>query len=398
MRLFEHEAKALLRGAGLETPRGLLAETPAEAVLAAAELGPRVAVKGQVRSGGRAKAGAVRLAEGSAQVEEAARAVLATRVAGQPVSGLLIEEAVAVESERYLGVVYDDRARGPAAVASLAGGVDVEGAADAAARVPLSTLDPAQDFRIKEAVSALGLSGRELVDLTGVLGRLWRLFTERDLLLAEVNPLARTTDGRWVALDARVEIDDDALYRQAGTVEELGIDPATRSDREASDLELEAARIDRSDHRGVAGRVVQFDGSLALLIGGGGASLTAFDAVRAHGGSPANYCEIGGNPSVRKVAALTSLLLGQPSIDRIAVIMNVVNNTRADLIARGVIRGCLEAGLEPASAIAVFRVPGAWEDECVALLRHYGVTACDRSVSIDEAAGLAVAASSPESA
>ena len=398
MRLFEHEAKALLRGAGLETPRGLLAETPAEAVLAAAELGPRVAVKGQVRSGGRAKAGAVLLAEGSAQVEEAARAVLATRVAGQPVSGLLIEEAVAVESERYLGVVYDDRARGPAAVASLAGGVDVEGAADAAARVPLSTLNPAQDFRIKEAVSALGLSGRELVDLTGILGRLWRLFTERDLLLAEVNPLARTTDGRWVALDARVEIDDDALYRQAGTVEELGIDPATRSDREASDLELEAARIDRSDHRGVAGRVVQFDGSLALLIGGGGASLTAFDAVRAHGGSPANYCEIGGNPSVRKVAALTSLLLGQPGIDRIAVIMNVVNNTRADLIARGVIRGCLEAGLEPASAIAVFRVPGAWEDECVALLRHYGVTACDRSVSIDEAAGLAVAASSRESA
>ncbi len=394
MRLFEHEAKALFRRAGLETPRGLLAETPAEAVLAAAELGPRVAVKGQVRSGGRAKAGAVRLAEGPAEVEAAARAVLDARVAGQPVGGLLIEEAVPVESERYLGIVYDDRSGGPAAVASLAGGIEVESGAAAAARVPLSALDPAQDFRLKEAVATLGLSGRELVDLTGVLGRLWRLFTERDLLLAEINPLARTDDGRWIALDARVEIDDDALYRQARTVAELGIDPATRSDREASDLELEAARIDRSDHRGVAGRVVQFEGSLALLIGGGGASLTAFDAVRAHGGSPANYCEIGGNPSVRKVAALTSLLLGQPGIDRIAVIMNVVNNTRADLIARGVIRGCLDAGLEPSSAIAVFRVPGAWEDECVALLRHYGVSACDRGVSIDEAAGLAVAAAS----
>lgn len=392
MRLFEHEAKALFRRAGLETPRGLLAGTPAEAVLAAAELGPRVAVKGQVRSGGRAKAGAVRLVE-AAEVEEAARAILDTRVADQPVEGLLIEEALSIEAERYLGIVYDDRSRGPAAVASLAGGVDVEDAA-AAARVPLSALAPTQDFRLKEAVASLGLSGRELVELTGILGRLWRLFTEHDLLLAEINPLARTGDGRWVALDARVEIDDDALFRQDETVRDLGINPSTRSDREASELELEAARIDRSDHRGVAGRVVQFDGSLALLIGGGGASLTAFDAVRAHGGSPANYCEIGGNPSVRKVAALTRLLLGQPGIERIAVIMNVVNNTRADLIARGVIRGCLDAGLEPASAIAVFRVPGAWEEECVALLRHYGVTACDRSVSIDEAAGLAVAATS----
>ena len=393
MRLFEHEAKALFRGAGLETPRGRLAATPAEAALAAAELGPRVAVKGQVRSGGRAKAGAVRLAEGPAAVEEAARAVLAARVAGQPVTGLLIEEALTVEAERYLGIVYDDRSRGPAAVASLAGGVDVEAEASAASRVPLSALDPAQDFRLKEAVAALGLSGRELVELTAVLARLWRLFRERDLLLAEVNPLARAADGRWVALDARAELDDDALHRQGETLRELGIDPAARADREVSDLELEAARIDRSDHRGVAGRVVRFDGSLALLIGGGGASLTAFDAVRAHGGRPANYCEIGGNPSVRKVAALTRLLLEQPAVERIAVIMNVVNNTRADLIARGVVKGCLEAGLEPARAIAVFRVPGAWEAECAALLRHYGVEACDRSVSIDEAAARAVAAS-----
>ena len=332
--------------------------------------------------------------KGATEVEEAARAVLETRVAGQAVTVLLIEEALPVEQERYLGIVYDDRSRGPAAVASLAGGVDVEDEAAAAARVPLSALAPAQDFRLKEAVASLGLSGRELVQLTGVLARLWRLFTERDLLLAEINPLARTADGRWVALDARVELDDDALFRQADTVRELGIDPATRSDREASELELEAARIDRSDHRGVAGRVVQFDGSLALLIGGGGASLTAFDAVRAHGGRPANYCEIGGNPSVRKVAALTALLLRQPGIERIAVIMNVVNNTRADLVARGVIRGCLDAGLEPARAIAVFRVPGAWEEECAVLLRHYGVAACDRTVSIDEAAAMAVAASS----
>lgn len=392
MRLFEHEAKALLERTGLEVPRGALADSPLAAARAARGLGARVAVKGQVLSGGRQKAGAVRFAEGAAAIEAAARAVLASRVGGQPVTGLLVEEALEIERELYVGVTYDDQARGPVAVVSLAGGVEVEdGSGAPAARMPLSTLSPTQNFRLKELLAGLGVSGRELVELTIILVRVWRLFADHSLLLAEINPLARIADGRWIALDAHIEFDDDAIDRESALLRELGIDPTTRADHEPSALELEAARIDRSDHRGVAGRVVQFDGSLGLLIGGGGASLTAFDAVRAHGGRPANYCEIGGNPSVRKVAELTRLLLGQPKVDRLAVIMNVVNNTRADLIARGVIRGCLDAGLDPAKAIAVFRVPGAWEDESVALLRHYGVTACDRTVSIDQAAAMAVA-------
>jgi len=140
----------------------------------------------------------------------------------------------------------------------------------------------------------------------------------------------------------------------------------------------------------VAGRVVEFPGRLGLIIGGGGASLTAFDAVRRHGGQPANYCEIGGNPSVRKVCELTKLILGRSGVERIAVIMNVVNNTRVDLVARGVIKGCLESGRDPAQTIAVFRIPGAWEEEGFRLLRHYGVEYLDRSVSIDEAARWAI--------
>jgi succinyl-CoA synthetase beta subunit/citryl-CoA synthetase large subunit len=130
---------------------------------------------------------------------------------------------------------------------------------------------------------------------------------------------------------------------------------------------------------------------LGLLIGGGGASLTAFDAIKRHGGRPANYCEIGGNPSVHKVAELTKLLLSRPGVNRIAVIMNVVSNTRVDLIARGVIKGILEAGRDPARTIAVFRVPGSWEDEGLKILQRYGVAFSDRTVSIDEAARRAVA-------
>ena len=140
----------------------------------------------------------------------------------------------------------------------------------------------------------------------------------------------------------------------------------------------------------MAGRVIEFGGNLGLIIGGGGASLTAFDAVQQHGGQPANYCEIGGNPSVRKVQALTRHILSKPGVDRVSVIMNVVSNTRVDLIARGIIKGVLDAGKTPADTVAVFRVPGAWEEEGFKILKKYGVDYCDRTVSIDEAAGIAV--------
>jgi len=157
-------------------------------------------------------------------------------------------------------------------------------------------------------------------------------------------------------------------------------------------FERKGMEIDNLDHRGVAGRIIEFDGALGLIIGGGGASLTAFDAVRAHGGSPANYCEIGGNPSVLKVKELTKLILSNPKIKKIAVIMNVVSNTRVDMVARGIVKGILEAGKIPSETVAVFRVPGAWETEGFKILSKYGVKFCDRTVSIDEAAKIAVRA------
>ncbi len=147
----------------------------------------------------------------------------------------------------------------------------------------------------------------------------------------------------------------------------------------STEFERRAAEIDSLDHRGVAGRVIEFDGDLGLIIGGGGASLTAFDAIQQHGGRPANYCEIGGNPSVHKVKELTKHILSKPGVEKISVIMNVVSNTRVDLIARGLIKGVLEAGKEPSKTIAVFRVPGAWEQEGFKILDKYGsLTAIER--------------------
>jgi succinyl-CoA synthetase beta subunit len=179
--------------------------------------------------------------------------------------------------------------------------------------------------------------------------------------------------------------------RQKAILEELGIQPGdTRAPREQTPFEIEAARIDAEDPRGVAGPVVEFDGNIGLVIGAGGGSLTTFDAVKKHGGRPANYAALGGNPSVKKAQRLTKLVLSKPGVEKIAVISNVLSNTRADLVARGVIKGVLELGFNPAEKITIFRIPGAWEADGIKILQKYGVEFCDRTVSISEAARRAV--------
>ncbi|MDP3064738.1 MAG: ATP citrate lyase citrate-binding domain-containing protein, partial [Chloroflexota bacterium] len=333
-------------------------------------------------------------AEAAEQVSAAAGAILALELAGRRPAGLLVEAKGEAVQEYYLGVTYDALAKRPVAIFSDRGGVDIEEVAEKepqhVARRHFSALLPLAQFPLREAIAALGVGGDELVTLTDVLHRLAQMFLAHDLTLAEINPLARLADGSYVALDCHLEMEDEAVGRQRDMLDELGIDPASHQARELTPFERRAAEIDRVDHRGVAGRVVEFPGRLGLIIGGGGASLAAFDAVRSHGGQPANYCEIGGNPSVRKVVELTKLILSKPGVERIAVIMNVVNNTRVDLVARGVIKGCLEAGRDPAQTVAVFRIPGAWEDEGFRLLRHYGIEPLGRTVSIDEAARRAV--------
>jgi len=371
-----------------------LAHSAAEAAAAAVAIGLPVAVKAQVLSGGRMKAGAVRFAERREEAHSAAQAILGLEMGGRKPQGLLVEARVAVAREYYLGVTYDALAKRPLAIVSDRGGVDIEEVAarepEHVVRRPFSALLPLSSFVFRETVAALGIAGGELTSLADVFHRLAQLFLAHDLTLAEINPLAALPDGSLIALDCHLEMEDEAVSRQRALLDELGIDPGGRQARQPSPFERRAAQIDQMDHRGVAGRVVEFAGDLGLIIGGGGASLAAFDAVRRHGGRPANYCEIGGNPSVRKVAELTRHILGKPGVERLAVIMNVVNNTRVDLVARGVIKGCLEAGREPAQAVAVFRIPGAWEEEGFRLLRRYGIEPLGREVSIDEAARRAV--------
>ena len=200
------------------------------------------------------------------------------------------------------------------------------------------------------------------------------------MTLAEINPLAQLADGSFVAVDAHMDMENEARPRQRALLKELGVgDEETRQAREATPFELAGEAVDQQDHRGVAGNVTEFDGDLGLVIGAGGGSLTLFDAVRAHGGKPANYCEIGGNPSVAKACGLAKLVLQKPGVDKIAVMMSIVSNTRVDIVARGVIKACLELGLDPAEKISIFRIPGAWEEEGFKILEKYGVRYADRS-------------------
>jgi succinyl-CoA synthetase beta subunit len=188
-----------------------------------------------------------------------------------------------------------------------------------------------------------------------------------------------------------MDMENEARPRQSALLADLGVGgEETRQAREPTAFELAGEEVDAMDHRGVAGNVTEFDGDLGLVIGAGGGSLTLFDAVRAHGGRPANYCEIGGNPSVRKTAGLARLVLEKPGVDKIAVMMSIVSNTRVDIVARGVIKACLELGKDPAETITVFRIPGAWEEEGAKILDKYGIEFKDRSVSMWDAAGEAV--------
>ena len=189
-----------------------------------------------------------------------------------------------------------------------------------------------------------------------------------------------------------MDMEEEARGAHAALLSDLGVaDEDTRQARPPTEFEIAGAQVDAADTRGVAGRVVEFDGDLGLIIGAGGGSLTLFDAVRSAGGRPANYCEIGGNPSVAKAAGLARLVMSKPGVEKIAVMMNVVSNTRVDIMARGVIKGVIEAGYDPAEAITIFRIPGSWEEEGVKILDRYGVEWVDRSVSMHEAAQRAVA-------
>src|SRR5437763_5750065 len=398
MRFFEYESRRIVELSGIPVTEYGFCTTAPEARAAAERIGGPVVIKSQVLTGGRMKAGGVKFADTPEQAEADAAEILELEINGHMPRGVLVDPKAEVEQEYYAGVVWDGAAKCALMLFSDMGGIDIgevtEKHPDHVGRQHLrSRLMEPPDFVAKQAVAGAGVSGRELTRATPILARLARLFRDRDMTLAEINPLARLRDGSFVALDAHLEMEDEAKPRQKPLLEEeLRIAPDdTREPYEPSEFERNVKAIDSADHRGVIqGKDHGFTGNLGLVIGAGGGSLTLTDAVRSQGGKPANYAELGGNPSVAKACGLAKQVLLKDGVEKIAVMMSIVSNTRVDIVARGVIKACLELGKDPAETIAVFRIPGAWEEEGAKILGKYGIEFRDRSTSMWEAAGEAV--------
>lgn len=391
MRLLEHQSKKLLSNFGLVFTESTPIDSMSGVRATVERVGLPVVLKAQTPFGGRGNIGAVKFAESVDQAVIAAAALFGMDLRGTTVEVISVEPKLNYEREFYVGITWDTVTKLPVALLSLAGGVDVESSqSDQVARQAFDPWTGLAPYKAREMAAEVGLTGKTLVGVGEVLAKLSGAFLACDGITMEINPLVVTKDEALIGLDARVEIEDEAVYRQRERLGQLGELTMTAAGRPPTPLELEAQRIDARDHRGVAGRVVEFDGDLALLIGGGGASLTVFDAIKARGGNPANYCEVGGNPTEEKVAAITSLLLSKPGVKGMAVIMNVVNNTRADVIARGVLMGVKAMGKKPAETISLFRVPGNWEAEAREIMETAGVEVYGREVSLDAAARLAV--------
>src|ERR671918_452046 len=379
MRFFEYESRRIVERAGIPVTDYGFCTKAAEARQAAERIAGPTVIKSQVLTGGRMKAGGVKFAETPEEAESAAEEILDLEIGGHMPVGVLGAPKAEIEKENYAAVLWDGRAKRPMMPLSHMGGIDIEEVAekhpDHVGRAHLSNRHPIPYFRAKEVVASVGMTGREPTRATPVLARLAQLQRDYDMTLAEINPLARLADGSFVALDAHLEMEDEGVGRQRKVLEEIGVEPdEPRELYEPSEFERNVKAIDESDHRGVIqGKDYGFEGNLGLVIGAGGGSLTLTDAVRSQGGRPANYSEIGGNPSVSKACGLAKEVLKKDGVEKIAVMMSTVSNTRVDIVARGVIKACVELGLDPAETVAVFRIPGAWEEEGARILDRYGI-------------------------
>ncbi len=353
MKVHEYQAKAILRQSGVPVPRGGLAETPPEAARVAAEIGGPVAVKAQVHAGGRGKAGGIRLASSPAEAERVAGEMLGMRLVthqtgpqGVLVRKLLVEEASKIQSELYLGLVIDRAAEMLVMMASEAGGVDIE---EVAARSPEKVLkayiDPVtgfQPFMGRRLAYGLNLDSGQIRVAGDLMAALYRACVEKDCSLAEINPLAVTGDGRLLALDAKLNFDDSALYRHPDLVE-------MRDTSEEASLEVEASR------HGIS--YIKLDGNIGCMVNGAGLAMATMDVIKLAGGEPANFLDVGGGASATQVSNALQILMADPQVK--AVLINIFGGiTRCDVVAQGILEAAkgLKIGVPVVIRLAGTRV------------------------------------------
>ncbi len=332
MKLHEYQAKAIFARYGIAVPNGSLAHTADEAAEAAVSYGGRAAVKAQVHAGGRGLAGGVKVVNSPDEARRFAAGLLGSRLvtnqtdaSGVPVDSVLVEESADIRTEMYVAVTMDRDHRGAVMIASAGGGTSIEQlAAEDPGAIVTETVEPAlglMPYQCRRVATRLGLSGSTLRDAAGVLSALYRIFVENDCSLVEVNPLIVTGDGSIMALDAKMDVEDDALFRHA--------DLQDLRDRNQEDpLEAEAADGEIA--------YVSLDGSVGCLVNGAGLAMATLDVANAAGAAPANFLDVGGGATDEKVAQAVGIILSDPKVDR--VLVNVFGGIlRCDVAARGIV-------------------------------------------------------------
>jgi len=366
MKIHEYQAKELLKKFNVPVPRGIVAHTPEEAFQAAKELAVQpVVVKAQIHAGGRGKGGGVKLAKTADEARELASKMLGMKLVthqtgpeGREVRVLLIEEGLPIDKEFYLGIVLDRASGRPVFMASAAGGMDIE---EVAAKTPQQifkeTIDPAVGFRpfqARKLAFALGLPSELISQAAKFMQSLYAAYESMDASLVEINPFLLTKDKRLIALDAKINFDDNALFRHPDFKE-------LRDLNEEEPLEIEASKFDLN--------YIKLDGNIACMVNGAGLAMATMDIIKLAGGEPANFLDVGGGASQERVEAAFRILLADRAVR--AVLINIFGGiVRCDMVARGVVGAAKNLGVKVS---VVVRLEGTNVEEGQRVIRESGL-------------------------
>ena len=332
MKVHEYQAKSILSRAGVPVPEGRVASTAREAREIADSLGGRSVVKAQIHAGGRGKAGGIKVVASAEEAEQAAASMLGAALVteqtgpeGVPVRSVLVEEALEVERELYVGMAIDGTAEGVVLMASQAGGMDIEEVAERTPeRVLRTSVEPMlglQPYQGRKLAYGLDVKPELVRPIADVMSNLYAVFEKYDCTLAEINPLVVTSDGRVLAADAKLGIDDDALFRHPEIVE-------LRDPEQEDALEAQAREFDIS--------FVKLDGDIGCLVNGAGLAMATMDVTVEAGAAPANFLDVGGSASEEKVARAVRIIFSDPDVTR--VLINIFGGILAcDVVARGIL-------------------------------------------------------------
>ncbi len=374
MKLHEYQSKQIFAKYGVPIPKGRVATTAAEARQIAAELGGRVVVKAQVLVGGRGKAGGIKLANTPEEAEERATEILSMKLKGLPVRKVLIDEAAHIAKEIYLGITNDRAARKPVMMASAEGGVEIEEVArqtpEKIIKIHIDPLLGLRGYQTRDLALGIDLPKEHWKAFSKVCFGLWEAYKNSDATLAEINPLVVTEEGQVLAVDGKMIVDDNALFRHPDIAE-------------MRDLDVEAPEEVEARKYGLS--YIKLDGDIGCMVNGAGLAMTTMDVIKLYGGEPANFLDIGGGASAEKVAAAFRIILSEPNVK--AVLINIFGGiTRGDEVARGILAAMEEVNPQ---VPMVARIVGTNAEEGRRLLANANMITADTLV---DAAQKAVAA------